>query len=113
MEIEIIKPHLSEFPEPISFDAGETVHVDREDPKGPGWFWCRVSSGQQGWVHQSFLETTQATTTALRSYSAAELTVAAGEHGTLLSQCGGWAYVRLCTGQKGWIPRTHLRLKKD
>jgi len=110
MLITIIKPYTAQYPDPISFDAGATVHVEREDPEYPGWFWCRASSGKAGWVHRSFLADCRDTTTGSRAYSARELTVAGGESGTAIHRLDGWVYVRLATGPEGWLPEDNVRL---
>ena len=110
MLIKVIKPYTAQYPNPISFDAGATVHVERDDPEHPGWFWCRASSGKAGWVHRSFLEACSGTTTGLLAYSARELTVVGGEHGTAIHQLDGWVYVRLDTGTEGWLPQANVRI---
>ena len=110
MLVEVTKPYAAQYPDPISFEAGATVHVERDDPEYPGWFWCRGSSGKAGWVHRSFLEACSGTTTGLRAYSAKELTVAGGERGRAIQQLDGWVYVRLDRGAEGWLPQDNIQL---
>jgi len=110
MIVAVTRAYAAQYPDPICFDAGETVQVERGDPEYPGWFWCRAASGAEGWVHASFLLATAGTTTSVRAYSARELTVAEGERGTLLHLLDGWVCVRLDKGDEGWIPETHVTL---
>ena len=113
MSIEITTTHTSQYPDPICFAAGEAVQVGRSDPQYPGWLWCRASSGKEGWVHHSFLAAQQGTTTSTHAYTARELTVAGGERGTLIRDLDGWVYVRLETGEEGWVPQSHTRPVAD
>ena len=110
MLVAITKAYTAQYPDPIRFDAGEMVQVERGDPEYPGWFWCRAGSGREGWVHRSFLSGCAGTTTSVRAYSARELTVAEGERGVLLDLLDGWAFIRLDTGDEGWIPEGNVGL---
>ena len=110
MLVTVTKAYTAQYPDPICFDAGETVQVERGDPEYPGWFWCRAGSGREGWVHRLFLAASAGTTTSVRAYSARELTVAEGARGILLDSLDGWVCVRLETGDEGWIPESHVRL---
>jgi SH3-like domain-containing protein len=110
MIVTVTKPYTSQYLDPISFDAGVTVRVERADTEFPGWFWCRAPSGKEGWVHHSFLAARAGTTTSVQAYSAKELTAAAGQQGTLIHLLDGWAYIRLDRGDEGWIPESHLQV---
>jgi len=110
MTIEVIKAYTSQYLDPISFDAGAVVQVERDDPDYPGWFWCRTPSGKTGWVHRTFLAACAGPTTSIRAYSAKELTVLGGERGTLIHSLDGWTYIRLDTGAEGWLPQTHVQI---
>lgn len=106
MRVRIVRPHVSSYPDPIGFSAGEAVWVGREDTEFPGWFRCRVAAGNEGWVHGSYLaETTAGRTVAMRGYSARELTVEGGETGVVVESLDGWILVRLEGGETGWIPK--------
>ena len=107
MFVEVIKTYQAQYSDPISFDAGTTVEVERSDPEFPNWFWCRAPSGKEGWVHRSFLAATLGTT-GIRPYSARELSVSGGERGALLESLDGWARIRLDSGEEGWLPESHV-----
>jgi SH3-like domain-containing protein len=108
MQVEIIAPYTSQYPDPIHFTAGEMLQVGREDPEFPDWFWCRTQTGKEGWVHRSFLNGSAGE--AVADYSAHELTVSGGERGLLLQRLDGWACLRLDGGEQGWIPESNLRI---
>ena len=108
MSIEVTRAYTSHYPDPIVLEADAVVQVEREDAEYPGWYWCRASTGKEGWVHRSFLAGCDGMTTCVRAYSAGELTAAVGDRGTLLHFLDGWAYVRLESGEEGWIPQSHV-----
>ena len=110
MLVTITQAYTAQYPDPICFDAGETVQVERGDPEYPGWYWCRAASGKEGWVHHSFLAACEGTTTSVRAYSARELTVTEGARGALLDRLDGWVFIRLDTEDEGWIPENHVSL---
>jgi SH3-like domain-containing protein len=109
MLIEVVEAYASKYSDPISFDAGVAVSIEREDAEYPGWFWCRVASGKEGWVHRSYLSALIGTTTSTAAYSARELTVRGGERGKVIRSLDGWELVRLDSGEEGWVPSSHIR----
>ena len=109
MEVDITNAYTRQYADPISFEAGAVVEIEREDPEYPGWLWCRVPSGKEGWVHRSFLADSVGATRSVDAYSATELTVIGGEHGTAIQRLDGWVYVRLDNGEQGWIPESHIQ----
>lgn len=107
--IEVTQDYRGQYDDPIEFRAGEPIEVGREDPEFRGWYWCRSPRGKQGWVHQSFLSATQGAVTALRDYSALELTLVAGVSAEVLERLDGWLRVRLADGAEGWLPESHVK----
>jgi len=107
--VEVVATYKAQYQDPIAFETDEDVIVEREDSEFPQWFWCRVKSGKQGWVHRSFLSVDTGVAKGLRAYSANELNVSPGARGTLIHSLDGWAYIHLDRGEKGWLPETHLR----
>jgi SH3-like domain-containing protein len=105
--VSIIRPYAAQYPQPIAFAAGDRVSVHHADTEYIGWHWCRNAAGVEGWVHESYLSGTQGDATAVRSYSAEELTVVEGDQGTVLDQLGGWLYLELDDARKGWVPEAH------
>ena len=112
MQVTVSRAYMSQYPDPICFEANVPVQVERADSEYPGWFWCRAPSGREGWVHRSFLAAGAGTTTSVRAYSARELNVTGGERGTLVEQLAGWVFIRLDTGEEGWVPETHVQIER-
>jgi SH3-like domain-containing protein len=100
----VAMPYDAQYSDPISFRAGEHVHVGRADPDYPAWFWCRGPGAKEGWVHESLLSGCERIATALKEYSARELNVRAGDSGRVVHMLGGWAYLQLDDGRVGWVP---------
>ena len=109
MFVEVIKAYQAQYPDPIFFAAGETIEVGDADTEFPEWLWCRGPSGKEGWVHRSFLADSTGLTTGTRDYSARELTVTGGERGASIESLDGWVRLRLESGEKGWLPESHVR----
>lgn len=107
MFVTVSKPHVANYPDPLTFEKGSMLHIGGADPDFPAWFWCRSRAGKEGRVHHSFFVTGDPSV-GTRPYSARELTVAGGESGTLLESLDGWSEVLLSNGDKGWIPTDHL-----
>ena len=100
----VTEAYTAQYGDPIAFRAGEAVDVQRADPDFPEWFWCRGPDGKEGWVHFSYLSQTTGQATAVRDYSAQELTIAAGDEARLIRTLGGWAELALNDGRIGWVP---------
>lgn len=111
MKRTVAEAHLSEYPNPIGFAAGETVTLGREDTDYPGWGWVTTGDGNAGWAPLVYLEIaadglTAVTTTA---YSARELNTAVGEELEILGELNDWTRVRNAAGDEGWVPSSTLR----
>jgi uncharacterized protein YgiM (DUF1202 family) len=88
--------------------AGENLTVGRADDDFPGWRWCTVADGRQGWVPVEFLSSEEPQATILKDYSARELQVIPGEEVTVEDARHGWLLVRNMKGNCGWIPADRL-----
>ena len=106
----IVSPHVAKYADPIAIHVGERVTVHQADTEFPDWHWCTNALGKKGWVHASSLSATVGSAVGLRDYSAAELTVSAGDEGVLLEVLGGWVYFQTDGGDIGWVPESHVRV---
>ena len=107
MFVNIKKDYTAQYADAIEFAAGVKIRVERGDSEFPGWYWCRIESGKEGWVHQSFLAATAGDTVSTRDYCGREITVVEGECAVVVSILDGWAWVKLDDGRAGWIPLSH------
>ncbi|MCO8162206.1 SH3 domain-containing protein [Pseudomonas sp. 21LCFQ010] len=110
----VIKTHRSEYPDPITFERGESLSVGEryEGPEGwDDWFFCTNARQVGGWVPGQLIQWVDDTTAlALEDYSAHELDVEQGESLTGLRQLNAWVWcVRRSTLEQGWVPLLNLR----
>ena len=110
----VLHPHRSEYPRPITFDAGAPLQVG-ERYEGPecwhDWFWCETPGQEGGWVPALVIEIVDgATARAREAYTARELNVDPGETVVATRMLNGWAWCeRPGAGDSGWVPLTNLR----
>ena len=107
----VVQTYQRVYEAPISFQTGDLLHVDREDPEQPGWFWCSGPDGREGWVRGDALSGTSGQIRATHDYSALELSVNSGDTGEALEAFGGWWRCRLPDGQEGWIPAACIEIQ--
>jgi hypothetical protein len=108
MRYRALTDHSCTRDDPIRFERGESIIVERQDEDFPGWWWCTDKRGKSGWVHESFFEEDDYRFVAREDYDGRELTVRAGEvvHG--LDVRGGRALCQNAAGEIGWLPLTSL-----
>lgn len=99
--------------EPIRFERGESITVERPDTQRPGWWWCSDKRGRSGWVHESFFEEEDYRFVAREDYDGRELNLRAGESVEVLDVRGGWALCSNDAGEIGWAPLTKLAWAAD
>ncbi|CAD5108123.1 SH3 domain-containing protein [Zestomonas carbonaria] len=114
----VIRPHRSEYPEPITLSKGDPVVVgDRyEGPEGwDDWYFCTTPGQQGGWVPKQVIERVDGNTgRALEDYTAKELDVDEGETLIGLRTLNGWVWCsRVSDTEAGWVPLEHLRQMQD
>lgn len=105
----VTAPHRSEFPRPISFEAGTRLRVGQRSEGSQGWvdwFLCSAPGQEDGWVPLQVLEFIDETTAiAKEHYTARELDVDVGELLRCTRTLNGWAWcVRERDGASGWVP---------
>jgi SH3-like domain-containing protein len=106
----VTQAHVSEYPNPISFAAGETVQLGNEDTEFPGWIWVTTQDGNQGWAPLAYLELAADSRTArtCTSYNARELNTRSGDVVVVLDELSNWTRVQNAAGEKGWVPSRTL-----
>jgi len=105
MEIVAIKPHTSNYPNPISFESGEKLELGARDTEYLGWIWVKTTNGNEGWAPEQFIAIRNSLKgVACQSYSASELDTVQNEPLTFLKKLNGWLWVKNSSGQCGWVP---------
>ena len=110
---QVIRDYQTEFPDPLSVQAGERLEISekvdnwRGNPAWP-WVWCTDPRGKGGWVPPGLIETLGNTAIARYDYSAVELPATVGETLTIERAENGWLWCANQRGQRGWIPKDHV-----
>ncbi|QQO10173.1 hypothetical protein [Breznakiella homolactica] len=113
MEYIAVKPHRTEYPDPITVTAGEEIIPgEKSDENGnwPGWVFCtKLDGSNAGWLPAQIIRREGNTAAAAEDYSAAELNVDPGEilRGTRILNGWVWAEKKNAPGQ-GWVPLENL-----
>lgn len=112
MKVRVRQPHVSKYPDPVSFKSGDRFALGRQDEEIPGWIWITLDSGRAGWAPLQYIAAgaDHARGTAKCNYSAAELNTFSGEELTLGHGLNGWYWVRNSQGAEGWVPADTLHL---
>jgi len=110
----VAAPHRSEYPNPITFEAGTHLTVGERfegDPGWKDWFLCSATGQEAGWVPLQVLEFIRKdAAVALESYTARELEVDVGEVLESSRVLNGWAWcVRVSDNASGWVPLNKIR----
>ena len=113
--VKVVKNHKGEFHVPLIAKKGEIVEGQERKTEWEGWLWCQNSSGVNGWVPKTYLESTTESEQFqfLKDYNSRELTVDEGQEVIVLDEESGWAWVRTPLGDEGWIPLESLQDLKD
>ena len=105
-----VSPHRSNYPDPISFEPGDTVALGRRDAQHRGWIWVTAPSGKQGWAPESFVRiSTPEEGVATSAYTARELNTDVGERLSCVTELAGWLWVENEKGESGWVPKDTVR----
>ena len=113
MRYEVIRPHRSEYPEPITLSKGTALTVGERYEGEEGWqdwYFCSTAGQQEGWVPaQVFQLTAPGAGIAAEDYTARELDVEVGERLEGGRELGGWRWCSRAGGESGWVPLACLR----
>ncbi len=104
----VVADYRAAYPDPIVMTAGERLRVGERDEDNEAWVWCTGSSGKSGWVHVAYVRIDGDAGTALRDYSAAELSVRSGETLAVVDEEAGWVLARDRRGRFGWVPLENI-----
>jgi Variant SH3 domain len=114
----VTTPHRSEYPRPISFEAGAVLTVGERSEGSQGWvdwYLCSLPGQADGWVPLQILRFVNATTAiAQEAYTARELDVDVGDRLEASRTLNGWAWcLRLRDGASGWVPLNNVEALED
>lgn len=111
----VTRQHRSEYPQPITFDAGTVLAVGERydgDEGWEGWYSCLAPGQERGWVPEQVLEFVgPGTARAREPYTARELDVDVGDVLESSRTLNGWAWcVRPGDDASEWVPLANLRV---
>jgi len=110
MRLTVQTAHVSNYPDPISFKPGDKLVTGRRDDEFPGWVWCRIPVGNEGWAPEDFMQMTgDNKATAIENYSARELNTREGEKLQVIQELNAWVLCRNQAGDEGWVPKKTLQ----
>lgn len=109
----VTRAHRSEYPRPITFEAGASLAVGERyegDEGWEDWFFCVTPGQDGGWVPAQVLDFDGKTRARAREdYTARELDVDPGDPLESSRTLNGWAWcVRARDGASGWVPLANL-----
>ena len=107
--------HTSNYPNPISFQAGDHVEIGNQDDEFPGWIRVTTHDGNQGWAPIQYLRMDYVGKTgiALQDYSARELNTRIGEQLILHYELNDWGWVENDQKKTGWVPLASIQSNGD
>lgn len=110
----VVSSHESEFPKPITFKKGDSLHVGEEYSGSEGWdnwFLCTTPGQEPGWVPGQVIEHFENSRgRALDDYTARELNVREGEFVIGSRTLNGWLWCeKTVSTESGWVPLDNLK----
>lgn len=113
MNYKVIKPHRSEFPNPITFSKGDTLSVGEKyegDEDWEDWYYCETTSQIAGWVPKQIIRwISDGEGEALEDYTAKEMDVDEGDVLTGARVLNGWVWCQNhASKEEGWVPMENL-----
>lgn len=113
----VLKPHISEFPNPLSLEKGEALIIGEKYEGSEGWddwCFCKTAKHTGGWVPAQIIRHIDANKgEALQTYTAKELNVNKDEEITGGIILNGWTWCCNSSGDEGWVPLDNLTAVSD
>lgn len=113
MKYQVIKKHINEFPNPITFSKGEKLLIGEksdEHEAWDNWYFCETQDQLKGWVPGQIIKwLNDEEGEALENYYAKEMDVGEGE--ILMGErvLNGWVWCKnLTSNEEGWVPAENL-----
>jgi SH3-like domain-containing protein len=106
MKVTVIEEHISNYPNPITFEPGETLQLGKQDTEFEGWIRVTTKDGNEGWAPIQYIEFEAGASQgdAKCSYNANELNTKLSEPLSVLTELNGWYLVSNEQGEVGWVP---------
>lgn len=110
----VTQAHHSNYPNPISFAAGDPLVLGKRDDEYVGWIWTTTADGNAGWAPEALIDIqSYEAGVAREDYTARELNTEVGESVTILRTLYEWAWVENERQGQGWVPFATLIPKEN
>lgn len=106
MKVFVIKEHVSNYPNPITFEPGDMLILGEMDTEYTGWIRVETQDGNKGWAPDQYIDFQPGDPTGLAnsSYNAFELDTSLNERLTVIKELNGWYLVTNEADKVGWVP---------
>jgi hypothetical protein len=106
MKVIVIKEHISNYPNPIAFEQGETLQLGKHDTEFKGWIRVTTSDENEGWAPIQYIEFGSGSSQGIAqcSYNAHELNTKLSETLSVITELNGWYLVSNEQDDVGWVP---------
>ena len=113
MVYRVIKSHISEYPDPITFPKGACLSVGEKycgSENWNDWFFCETPGQKGGWVPAQVIKMMDDHSgIAIEDYTAKEIDADEGDFVQGCKKLNGWLWCNLVDDSKsGWIPLNKL-----
>ena len=104
--VKVIKAHVCEFPNPITFEKGDKLILGEHSTEFEGWVLTKTADGNEGWAPIQCIDFKQGENTGIGrcSYNALELDTDLNEHLSVIKELNSWYLVSKADGSIGWVP---------
>ena len=100
----VVRAHEPDHANPLVLKKGEIVQFERRRTLWDGWLWCSKTTGESGWIPESWVDVRGDICVVQRDYNALELAVQPGELLDAVGTESGWLLAVSSTGATGWVP---------
>lgn len=106
MNVIVIEPYTSHYPNPIKFAKGDILELGEMDTEYPGWILAISKDGRKGWAPVQYFdrENDSPTGVANMDYNAFELSTTMGQKLKVIRELNEWYLLETSEGQLGWVP---------
>lgn len=104
--MKIIEKYLECYPNPLNLKIGDKIQLFAKDvpEKWKGWNWCKDSTGNEGWISETYFKRNGVYANIIKDYTAQELSVEKNDNIDIIFEDCGWVFCRKGSGEEGWLP---------
>jgi len=106
MNVTVIEPYTSQYPNPIKFEKGDILELGEMDTEYPGWILAKAKDGKEGWAPVQYFDREENSSIGVANmdYNAFELSTTMGQILMVIRELNEWYLLETSDGQLGWVP---------